>query len=273
MRQTMEFRNSRKHRWTLLAVLSLLATSAFADGSLDPSFGTGGKLRTHFGFDDFADSVAVQADGKLVVAGTAYTDSNFVARFGLARYLSDGSLDPTFDGDGRVITPFAGVTYYTGHALARKVVVQDDGKILAVGELADDAGLYIALARYLPDGSLDLTFGGDGKVVVDAGVWPEDMVLQPDGKIVVVGWYAIVRLLPDGTFDTTFGANGVVTTDLANNNRVALQADGKIVTAGAVYDAATNQYRFALTRVAPNGAVDATFGVDGRVITHLGGTS
>jgi uncharacterized delta-60 repeat protein len=273
MRQTMELRNSRKDRWGLLAALSVLATSAFADGSLDPSFGTGGKVRTHFGFDDHAGAVALQADGKLVVAGTAYTDFNTVARFGLARYLPDGSLDTTFDGDGRVITPFAGVTYPTGHALARRVAVQDDGKILAVGELADDAGAYIALARYLADGSLDVTFGGDGKVVVDAGVWPEDMVLQPDGKIVVTGWFAVIRLLPDGTLDTTFGTNGVAATGLTYNNAVVLQADGKIVTAGATYDAATSQYRFSLARFESNGAVDATFGVNGRVITHLGGTS
>jgi hypothetical protein len=122
MRQTMEFRRSRKDRWGLLAVLSLLATSAFADGSLDPSFGTGGKVRTYFGFDDHAAAVALQADGKLVVAGTAYTDFNTVARFGL--------------------TP--------GTSWATDLARQLDGKLVAVG-LTKSTGpgtLDFALARY-----------------------------------------------------------------------------------------------------------------------------
>ena len=122
-----------------------------ADGSLDNSFGIGGRVRTDFfGLDDVANAVARQADGKIIAAGTARV--GFDLRIALARYNVDGSLDSTFDGDGKAVTPDAsGVAY--------GVVVQPDGKILV-------AGSNFALVRFNVDGSLDASFGKGGEFAI-----------------------------------------------------------------------------------------------------------
>ncbi|MFD0508614.1 hypothetical protein ACFQ0G_49030 [Streptomyces chiangmaiensis] len=151
----------------------------------------------------------------------------------MARYNSNGSLDTSFDGDGRVTTAF------DGEDAARGVAVQPDGKIVAAGYAAFD----FALARYNTDGSLDGGFGGgDGKVTSDSGQFERayDMALQPDGRIVAVGGVAgdfgLARYNSDGSPDVTFGVGGRVTTDIETffdeAHGVVLQPDGKIVVAG-----------------------------------------
>ncbi|MGQ9576779.1 MAG: PKD domain-containing protein, partial [Thermoguttaceae bacterium] len=164
-----------------------------SDGSLDTTFGTGGKVTTDFAFrDDHAAAIAVQADGKIVVAGSSYegpTDYDFA----LVRYNSDGSLDASFDGDGKVTTDIGrSGTYDEGSDV---VVVQPDGKIIVVGtcfqSYGGGTGNDFALARYNSDGSLDGKFGTGGLVTTDFGSeydFGYGVAIDAAGKIVVAGY-------------------------------------------------------------------------------------
>jgi uncharacterized delta-60 repeat protein len=160
-----------------------------------------------------------------------------------------GDLDPTFDGDGKVTTDFAG-SFETAGAVA----IQGDGKIVAAGTAADVSGISdFALVRYNTDGSLDTAFDGDGKVTTDfAGSGSRDeahaVAIQGDGKIVAAGLavvsgifdFALARYRADGSLDTIFSGDGKVTTDFAGDfdvaNGVVIQANGRIVAAGFAGD-------------------------------------
>ncbi len=218
------------------------------DGSLDDgsatdstpgdSFGTSGKVTTDFGnTDDAASALAIQADGKVVAAGYS-NQSGTLVDFALARYNSDGTLDASFDGDGKVTTHFGSSDAATGLA------IQADGRIVAVGETVWD----FAVARYNPNGSLDTSFDGDGKATTDFGSsqdFDPAVALQADGKIILAGTsnqsgtgnnFALARYNPNGSLDTRFGAGGKLTTDFATPDDrasdVAIQADGKIIVVG-----------------------------------------
>jgi uncharacterized delta-60 repeat protein len=232
------------------------------DGSLDLTFGpsrTGTVVTDFAGGYDFATSIAVQADGKIVAAG--YSGDNF----SLVRYTPDGLLDVSFgpSGTGRVVTFFVGF----GFGFAYGVAIQSDGKIVAAG-----TGYYqsptndnaIALARYNMDGTLDLSFGpnGTGLILTPSGGFCTHLeafalALQSDGKIVVAGVekpcisdepatkFALARYSVNGLLDGTFGGTGIVTTDIADiqvlpagfygyeeANAVTIQEDGKILSVG-----------------------------------------
>src|SRR4051812_22303054 len=205
-----------------------------------PAFSIGnGKVITDFGSDDEARSITLQADGKIVVAG--FDRGPFVSDFALARYNADGSLDTTFDGDGRVTTDFDS-SYDHGYGIA----VQPDGRIVVAGYSQFSIGdNRFTLARYNADGSLDTSFGSGGKVGTYTGIIGErgTIALQPDGRIVVAGYgfdgatedFVVSRYNADGTFDTSFGGDGTVLTDFGTGDEghgVVLQADGKILVAG-----------------------------------------
>jgi uncharacterized delta-60 repeat protein len=209
-----------------------------ADGSLDDTFSGDGQLTTNLSArPDSATAVAIQSDAKIVVAGAANIGSisSGDSFFALARYNSDGTLDSTFAGDGTAVTNF---TPRPDHA--SDLVLQPDGKIVATGRAAGRFGV----ARYNGDGTLDSTFGGDGRVTINfTKDWDfaEGIALQADGKIVVVGdaanlKFAVARLNSDGMLDVAFGGDGKVTTDFAPTvdfaRDVSLQADGKIVVVG-----------------------------------------
>ena len=248
------------------------------DGTPDPSFGDGGTVTTGLetGFVDDASDVAVQADGKIVVVGIAdggATDDDF----GIECYLPNGTLDPSFDGDGRVTTDFNG-----GVDRAYGVAVQADTKIVVAGHAAeaDGFGSDYAVARYLADGSLDPSFGvaGTGKVSTDAGVADvgHAVTLQPDGRIVVAGGlsdggsgqnFGLVRYTTDGEPDTSFGALGIAIADFGFGSiadGVAVQPDGRIVATGLTGG------DFAVARFEPDGDLDPTFSGDGMVTTDFG---
>jgi uncharacterized delta-60 repeat protein len=244
-----------------------------ADGSPDPSFGSGGSVTTDFpGSQEQAYALAMQPDGRLVAGGVASDD------FALARYHPDGSLDTTFDGDGRVTTDFFG-----DEDVVYEVRIQPDGKIVAAGTgsmvipFQDIGDHEFALARYNADGTLDTDADADPAVHFDFDGWTrtdfsdppggpfqEDrafaMVLQPDGKIVAAGvggtnmfgpgvFLALARYHPDGSLDASFGSDGRVLTDLHGGRSgargLALQPDGKIVAAGF---SNTGNLDFALAR-------------------------
>jgi len=183
--------------------------------------------------------VAIQGDGRIVAAGWCCIDNS--RDFALIRYNTDGSLDTTFDGDGRVRTDFG------GNDTGQGVAIQGDGKIVAAGFAGFGA---VALARYNADGSLDPTFGGDGMVTREPG-GANAVAIQRGGKIVTAGSgadFVVDRYNIDGSIDTTFGGDGRVSTDFAgssdHSNAVAIQADGKIVAAGTAF-VGTNDFALA----------------------------
>jgi uncharacterized delta-60 repeat protein len=243
-----------------------LPSPALGAGVLDPSFDGDGKVVTDLGGVDIPNDVAIQADGKIVAAGPGGVNAGDST---LVRFNVDGSLDDAFDGDGKVVTGF----FVSG------VAIQSDGKIVVSG--AGEIGF--ALARYNPDGSLDTTFDGDGRVETDFG--PDAVasrVIITGGKIVAAGMayddFALARYDTDGSLDTTFGGDGKVETDFGASDWVegmTIQADGKIVAAGASFftcgcpDFADSQ-SFVLARYNDDGSLDADFDGDGRVFTAFG---
>jgi len=248
------------------------------NGSLDATFGTGGKVTTDFaGNDDAAFAVVLQSDGKIVVAGEAKTSRN--QDFALARYNANGSLDATFGTGGKVMTDFNG-----DDDAAFALVLQPDGKLVAAGEAKTSRNQDFALARYNANGSLDATFGTGGKVTTDfAG--DDDaahgLVLQADGKLVAAGVartsrsgdFALARYNANGSLDATFGTGGKVTTDFAGDDDAAfalvLQTDGKLVAAGGAKTSTRED--FALARYNADGSLDATFGTGGKLTTDFNG--
>jgi uncharacterized delta-60 repeat protein len=249
-----------------LVVLVAPASSA-GDGALDPTFSGDGKVITDFGSIDMARAVALQGDGRIVVAGVG-------AGFLVARYHADGTLDGTFSGDGKQTTDFG-----NGTNGAYAVGLQADGKVVAAGYAfpAASSDREFALVRYLADGSLDPTFSGDGQVTTDFGAneYGQGMAIQPDGKIVVAGIttvagagtdgdFALARYQTNGSLDPTFSGDGKQTTDFGaaeGANAIALQPDGKIVVAG--YSGSS----FAVARYDSSGTLDPTFSGDGKVTT------
>lgn len=267
----------------LIAMLGAAGGVGFAatSGYLDPTFGDEGQVTTRFeGYSDaFPYALIVQDDNKLVAVG-AVSNQDRLSEFALARYLPDGALDEGFGQAGRVTTDLA------PYPAAFAVVEQDDGKLVTAGDTGDRGGRFAepALARYLPDGSLDESFGQAGVVIGDLGadVTVRDLALQ-ENKLVVAGSagapdgnpgtgrdFALVRYREDGTLDETFGSDGLVTTpfgaadSIASASAVIAQDDGKLVAAGA----SGGQYGealVALARYLPDGSLDARFGQGGRV--------
>jgi uncharacterized delta-60 repeat protein len=198
-----------------------------ANGTLDASFGVNGRVTTNFAnLAAVASAVAIQSDGKIVVAGGAFPLFTFLGDYAIVRYNANGSLDSTFGRGGIVRTRFS-----AGGSYAFAVALQADGKIIAGGTVFvdfstdDSSNTDFALVRYKPNGTLDSTFGNGGGVMTDFDGFNDDvqtLLIQPDGKIVAVGDaknpahyydFALARYLPGGGLDTTFGAAGKVRTD------------------------------------------------------------
>jgi uncharacterized delta-60 repeat protein len=262
------------------------------DGTLDESFGVGGRVTTDLGTRAYGHAAAMQPDGKLVVAGQASMPGPYGAInvFMLARYHPDGSIDESFGEGGIVRTSFDDDDRGT-NATAWAVVVQPDEKIVAAGVAA--MGTYggsdnFALARYYPDGSPDPSFGVNGRVTTDF-VGERDrayaLVLQPDGKLVAAGLarerlsggdnYGLARYNSDGSLDESFGAGGHVMTDIFGvadvPRALVLQPDGKLVAAGnAKIDGGAHGH-FALARYNPDGSLDESFGLGGIATTEIPG--
>jgi uncharacterized delta-60 repeat protein len=245
------------------------------NGSLDASFNSDGKLTTNFSLFSEGNSITIQADGKILVAGSAIKSiDNY--DFALARYNANGSLDTSFDGDGKVTTDFFG-----SHNEGNSITLQADGKILVAGSAYNSNGNNdFALARYNPDGSLDTSFDSDGKVTTDFSSFSDkahSITVQADGKILVVGGssgvFALARYNADGSLDTSFDSDGKVTTDFGSGdsgNSITIQADGKILVAGSAY-MNSGKPDFALARYNPDGSLDTSFDSDGKVTTDFFG--
>ncbi len=246
------------------------------NGSLDPAFGTGGKVITDFGGSvNEALAMVLQPDGKLVAAGYTQAAGD---DFALARYNSNGSLDPAFGTGGKVITDFDAMD-----EVVLALIQQPDGKLVAAGYTQAAGGFDFALVRYNSNGSLDSTFGTGGKVTTDFGGLDRAnaLVVQPDGKLVAAGStqvggasnFALARYNINGSLDGAFGTGGKVTTDFGNPDdevfALVLQPDGKLVAAGSTQ--AAGVYDFALARYNINGSLDGAFGTGGKVTTDVFG--
>lgn len=257
---------------TILCPLLLIA----ADGDLDTSFGSGGKLTTSFGgTDDEASGIFVQPDSKIVTVG--FTNASGGYDFALSRYNSDGSLDTSFGSNGKVSSNFG-----ASDDQAFAGVLQSDGKIIAAGLSGGDC----AVARYNTNGSLDTSFGNGGIVTTDFGANPDEafsVLIQPDGKIVIAGTdsqfaFVLARYKTNGSLDTSFGTNGLIFNDLNNAaghnaaRDVLLQSDGKIIAVGFSDKNGKNiNYDFVLIRYTTNGSLDTSFGSSGVVFTDFSG--
>lgn len=243
------------------------------DGSLDMDFdGDGWRVSDFYGSHESANGLTLQADGKLLVAGYTYQDTD--ADFAIARYHPDGSLDTSFGGVGWVRLDFAG-----GKDMAKGVAVQADGRIVVVGEAevgVDSADF--ALARFNPEGSLDATFDGDGWLLTDLeGNYDigKALVVQPEGKIVVSGDssgdMAVVRYNTDGSLDASFDEDGWLKLDFygmrSANNSLLIQPNGKLIVVGNVHFCDEND--FALARLTPDGNLDRSFEDDGLLLSYI----
>ena len=259
-----------------------------ADGTLDTTFGIGGKVVTDFfGDEDRANAVALQPDGKIVVAGyetgqsfykygdVSFNASGYFHGFALVRYLPNGQLDTTFGIGGKVTTITRAVVK------AKGLTIQPDGRIVAVGDAFDGDfnDWNIALVRYNVDGSLDSA----GVNVIS--LWGDDeassVALLPDGKVIVggtTGDFALLRFQSNGLLDPTFGSGGYTTTDTSDLsyqrlNAIALQADGRIISAGwslvwNYLDHGNSIGAFSLSRHKADGTLDDTFGYGGIFKSH-----
>lgn len=250
-------------------------------GSLDPAFGMMGKATMSFAeVSAEARAVAVQPDGKLLVAG--WSNDGARAAFALSRLNPDGSPDVAFGTGGRVVTAIP-----QANARAFAMALLPDGRIVLGGEVARPTSTDFALVRYLADGSRDSGFGADGIAVIRS-IGPREasvraLAVRPDGTIVAGGYaaatvsdtarnFALVRLLTDGSRDMSFGSSGVVITDFAGAGdeiaALALQPDGRIVAAGTAR--LGENAEFGLARYLADGTPDDSFGTGGRLTTGFG---
>jgi uncharacterized delta-60 repeat protein len=248
------------------------------DGTLDNSFDFDGKVTTDFNNStDVPNAIAIQPDGKILVAGFTYFNSY---SFALVRYNTDGSLDNSFGIGGLIITSI------TDDDQARAVAVQEDGRIILAG-IAHASGSYsdFVIVRYMPDGSFDNSFGTGGKILTDFLGYHDEaygVAVQSGGKITVVGTsndenpasadFAIVRYNSNGSFDSSFGMGGKVRTDFDGGidvaNSVAIQPDGKIVLGGYAHTSSYG-YDFALARYNNDGILDNSFNLNGKVTSSF----
>ncbi|MEI8201701.1 MAG: T9SS type A sorting domain-containing protein [Bacteroidota bacterium] len=250
------------------------------DGTLDNTFGTAGATSTDFGsVEDRAFAMAVQTDGKIVLAGQMGNGSNL--DIALARYNTNGTLDNTFGIGGKLSKAIG-----SGDDVANCIAIQADGKIVIGGYSWNGLNYDMAVLRYSNLGVLDNTFGTNGVIIKDIGStdnYAYALALQTDSKIVVAGTatlatgdFSVVRLNSNGGLDNTFGTNGVVTTDFNGLNdearAVIIQGNGKIVLAGFSSISGSN-IDIALTRYESNGTLDNTFGINGKVTTPVGNSN
>ena len=282
----MSLRQTRhRKRLTLLTAVAVLVscpTLAQAEsGFLDPSFGAGGRVITDFGGDDEGVAVAVDGQGRVLSAGTGGISDPARAGehvFSIARYLQDGTLDPSFDDDGRVQTDFGG-----SEQRIAAVSTYPGGRIVAAGtSLRYDYGGptavakgHMAIARYLPDGAPDPTFGGDGRVTKKIGTLAviHDAAVDSAGRIVTLGsspnveGSVVSRYLPDGTLDSAFAGDGMRAVFVGHNSgfvKLAVDAADRIHLAGSKRRA-RGGHRLLVVRLLESGPKDPGFGDRGVV--------
>jgi uncharacterized delta-60 repeat protein len=293
--------NENANDWPEFAIARLTA-----DGTLDPTFGSGGVVHISVNQPGSrTQSVALQADGKIVAAGWADYDARGIdsdPEFAVVRLNPDGRLDSSFGVGGKVLAQLGqGSGLQFPQSGARSLVIQPDGRLAVAGWANDTVGnARFALARFNRDGTPDTTFGSNGTLVVqvsESTTSPASgigsLALQPDGKLIAGGGaadpnstafspaeVALARFNPDGGLDATFGSGGKVLVQMGDGDspisglyQIALQRDGKIVGAGVAGPDPTDgpsTYGFLVARFNSNGSVDSGFGAGGKVTVQMG---
>ncbi len=264
----------------ILILLLIINIICFSDNSfaqpyeiLDESFGSDGLVTTEFGSADAQiNAVKIQADGKIVAVGV--DDAGLNRKVAIARYNTNGTLDNSFNNDGKITTDI-GTGGDEGHAL----LIQVDGKIIIGGFTVNGTNSDFLIVKYNSDGSFDTDFGINGVVTTDFGTdndYALSAIVQSDGKIVLAGYstvssdevFALARYNVEGSLDSSFGTDGKVTTLIGFEARaysITLQSDGKIVAVGDTYGG------FAVARYNTNGSLDNSFSNDGIEITSFSG--
>lgn len=248
-----------------------------SNGTLDLSWNGTGMVVTPVGNNaDRAYAIALQSDGKVLLAGAC---SNGVENDICAvRYNANGTLDTSWNGSGKVMTPGSS----SDHATA--MVVQPDGKVLLGGTCYNSGIAAFCAVRYNANGTLDTSWNGTGKVTTAVSIGndiAEAMVLQPDGKVLLAGYCAVatsadfcaVRYNPNGTLDSNWNGTGKVITAVGSSSdfasAMALQPDGKVLLAGRCLNGTSNN--FCAVRYNIDGTLDAGWSADGKVFTAVGG--
>jgi uncharacterized delta-60 repeat protein len=277
----------------LAACVLTSAQCLAAEGDLDPTFGSGGRVTTDVGSDAFQEGTAIDPEGRILVLGQARAANNVDTHMLVCRYLPNGTLDSSFDGDGIATFDFPAA----GSDSADAATVDAQGRILVLG-VTEGAGQDFGLIRLNPDGSRDTTFGpggSNGFVTKDfsgSDEFPAAVSVDSQGRIVVAGTarvggdfdFAVARYDSNGLIDTTFSDDGQQTVDftpLGNDQDLALgmviDSQGRIVLAGRTQQ--PSLYDFALARLNSDGSRDATFGSNadpnekGEVTTPIGDSS
>lgn len=278
------------------------AARLMPDGSLDSSFGNGGRRTVAFdlgGFSDYLSAMAAYPGDRILLAGTAYDVDGIgsAGAWAIARLTGNGTLDTSFDLDGRRHFTVVPTTQDSG-SLLTDLAVQPDGKILLCGYSFESGVVEIVVARLDPDGSFDTGFadGGIGRFDPVAGdpaiALPSAIALRPDGRIVIGGSVNtdtsegvlnydmfVQQLNADGTIDTTFANGGVQTiafdqggSNLDSLTDLVIDAGGRLI-AGGVAATASSGNDMAAARLLPDGTPDPAFGSSGRVLVgfDLGG--
>ena len=267
-------------------------------GILDTSFNHSGRVSTDFNSsDEEAFATAIQADGKIIVAGYTLCCSN-AEDFAMVRYNVDGSIDNTFGVNGKVITDFAGA--FVASDIAHAIAIQADGKIILGGQQFNptvgqpfNSKNNFALARYTANGVLDASFGTGGLVKTDFGGPYESniraLLLQPDGLIIAAGVvdslnttggitpsdFALARYTTNGNLDISFGTNGLVKTNVGGADQInALQllSNGQLIAAGFLRNSAYDD-SIVIVKYNSNGSIDNTFANNGVCTQLIGSTS
>jgi uncharacterized delta-60 repeat protein len=248
-----------------------------SNGTLDTSFGDMGRAVTDLGGADYAYDMALQPDGKIVLAGQRTLNGQ--SKIALVRYTANGRLDANFGGgDGITLTGFG-----KAQQAANAVIVTPDGKIVVAGYTSGGTNARSAIVRYTSVGGLDHSFSGDGRVSFDLSASDEqfqDLAMRQGGYVAagyaevnLVPAFDAARITPSGRLDTNFSKNGYVTTDVSNGPdqgyALLLQPDGKIVVTGHAGNNGRDDW--GTVRYLPGGGIDKTWGAGGRVVTSFGG--
>jgi uncharacterized delta-60 repeat protein len=252
----------------------LTARCACAPGTLDPTFGPAGTgiTRLSIGPDDAGGFFALDRRGNTIVAAGSGLGGLGGSTFKVARLLSNGTPDAAFGGGAVVRTQWGSST--NDYAYARAVGRQSSGRVVAIGSFEHGPRRDVALARYNTNGTLDTSFGADGKPLLDLGGAEviEGGLVRTDGSILAVGsrdgQVLVARFTQNGVVDTSFaGGTGYFTTALGDSSTaasVALDRLGRIVVAGSA--SVGGQSDVLLLRLSRNGALDTSFGAGGHVL-------
>ncbi len=244
-----------------------------ADGFLDATFGTDGIATIPYTTTSYLYDVAIQPDGKIVAAGIT-TDPELDIT--VVRLNADGSMDTDFSFDGKVVTDVDLEDWAQG------LVIGADGKITVAGSTSHPGGNTNGLlVRYNTDGTLDNSFGTNGKVELDVSSTVDEfhnLTMDGSGSLFAVGatsnpgsQFLVAKYTPTGELDNSFSFDGVVQTDFANDDDrawdVIVQPDSRILVVGKAREVSD---KLALARYMPDGTLDNSFGTGGKVLTANG---